>query len=152
MERNKLEVFLETDEYKIFSISVFKLLSRINYSVFEMLSQSNKPSLLKRNTILNGAQKVGATSIYFGIEYAFYSEDEDVFQANCVNVNCNLRDSGRALVVNFSMSSIYEEIDLFNLNYSHDDWEERISDGKYICRETVRLISEFIEKTEDQSN
>lgn len=148
MEENKLQTFIETEDYNLFSISVFTLLSKINNDVFEMLIESNKASLIKRNTILNGVQKVGARSIYSGIEYAFYSEDTDLLQANCVNVNCSLRDSGSSLLVNFSMSSIHEEIDLFNFNYTRSNWEEKISDGKYICREAVRLISEFIERTE----
>ncbi len=108
--------------------------------------QSKNANYLNHVSIINARQRVGNSSIYFGIEFLFYSEEVEEFQSNCVNVNLSLRESNDRLLLKSSVNFIYNDIDLINTEFISK--ESHFS----VLLEHENLLGEILMKVRNKLN
>lgn len=144
-----LSHFLKSKEYKTLSTAILDSLNKVNNAVLNHLIESGNANSLNHVSIVNGRQRVGNSSIYFGIEFVFYSEEVEEFQSNCVNVNFSLRESNDRLLFKSSVDSIYNDIDLINTEFTSEESHFSVFLEQENLLQIMNVVSEFIEKSSD---
>lgn len=144
-----LSHFLKSKEYKTLSTAILDNLNKVNNAVLNHLIESRNANYLNHVSIINGRQRVGNSSIYFGIEFVFYSEEVEEFQSNCVNINFSLRESNDRLLLKSSVDSIYTDIDLINMEFTREESHFSVLLEQENLLQIMDVVSEFIEKSSD---
>lgn len=144
-----LSHFLKSKEYKTLSTAILDSLNKVNNTVLNHLIESGNVNSLNHVSIINGRQRVGNSSIYFGIEFVFYSEEVEEFQSNSVNVNFSLRESNNRLIFKSSVDSIYNDIDLINTEFTSEESHFSVFLEQENLLQIMNVVSEFIEKSSD---